>query len=158
MNFNVPGSSCPEDEFRFPGGGWCSIHRCITFNSALTWKDALPGTASLRGLLTTQHVRSIAHLARLLHQAERQTGDPKGVRDTPFEVLRWWDPTDRDWHHGRRCCLRLRAIPLMAFLQALPADQVRSAARNGDTLEVIIPKLSDRCLRLGVNPLRKPGA
>lgn len=158
MNFNVPGSSCAEDEFRFPAGGWCSVHRSIVWDSALTWRDALSATPTKRTLLTGEVVNNIARLARFFHQAEQLVTGRKPPLESPFQVIRWWDPTDKDWSHGRRCCLRVQGLPLPAFLEALPPDQVRSIARNGDTLEAIIPRNSGRPSRLYVQALGPPRA
>lgn len=152
MNFNVPGSYTAWDEFRFPGGGWCSVNRSVTFDSSLRWKDVLTTSPACRSLLTTETVANIARLARLFHQAERILLKGKSPLESPFQVLRWWDPSLKDWHHGRRCCLRLQGLSLEDFLRALPGPEIRTAACSGDTLEAIIPARSGSGRRLPVAP------
>lgn len=144
VTFHVPGSTCLTDEFQFPSGQWCSAHRAITYNSGLTWADALPTGVGMRNLLTADAVRNIATLARVFRRAETVVTSGRFSLESPFSVVRWWDPTDRQWNHGRRCCLRLQGMPLAPFLQALQDAGVRSTARSGDTLEAIIPKPSRR--------------
>ncbi|MEB3320472.1 MAG: hypothetical protein VKI63_05990 [Cyanobium sp.] len=148
MTFNVPGSTVAWDEFRFPGGGWCSIDRSVTFDSSLRWRDVLTTPPASRSLLTSEQVGNIGRLARLMHAAERILLKGKAPLESPFKVLQWWDPAAKDWHHGRRCCLRLQGLPLLEFIAALPGPDIRTAIRSGDTFEAIIPRRSGRGSRL----------
>lgn len=118
------------EQLLLPGGRTLPLNRAIVFNSWFTWAQALPASPSLRSSLQLDQVGSIARLARQVHNAAVRAGvSNKGLN--PFTVIRWWDPTDPAWAHGRRVLLSLDSLPMHALAAGLDMD--RTAISIGST-------------------------
>lgn len=98
----------PDEEFQGPTGEWFCDLRAITLDNWLIWRHALPEPL-LRHLLPLQVACNVTGLAQRIQQTHQRFPNYKLLMDTPFQVSRWWDPTDddMDWGTGRAMLCRV---------------------------------------------------
>ena len=118
----LPYSMNELDEFVTPQGEVYYTLRSIVFDSWLTWKDALPDVLEQRDLLDQDIYENIVSLASSLQTFHQGLADYRPLTSTPFNVTRWWDPTERDerWNQGKACLFSLKdytATDLVRLIQ-----------------------------------------
>ncbi|HCA35914.1 MAG TPA: hypothetical protein DEP13_04640 [Gammaproteobacteria bacterium] len=118
----LPFSRNELDEFVTPEGERFYTFRSIVYDSWLVWHDALPDVLEQREGLTQDTYDNIICLADSLHRFHQSLPDYRALRETPFNVTRWWDPTDRDerWNTGRAALFSIKeysATDLVRIIQ-----------------------------------------
>ena len=118
----LPFSQEELDEFVTPEGEVFYTFRSIVYDSWLIWDDALPDVLEQREELTQDIYDNIICLADSLHSFHQSLPDYRSLRETPFRVTRWWDPTERDerWNAGRAALFSVKeysATDLVRMIQ-----------------------------------------
>tara|TARA_Y100000589_G_scaffold119364_1_gene113643 strand:+ start:2915 stop:3343 length:429 start_codon:yes stop_codon:yes gene_type:complete len=118
----LPYSKDELDEFVTPSGEVFYTFRSIVFDSWLIWDDALPDVLEQRELLDADIYNNIISLASSLQTFHQGLPDYRPLTSTPFNVTRWWDPTERDerWNQGKACLFALKdytATDLVRLIQ-----------------------------------------
>ena len=118
----LPYSQTELDEFMTPLGETFYTFRSIVFDSWLIWDDALPDVLDQRDSLDRDIYDNIVALASSLQSFHQGLPDYRPLTSTPFNVTRWWDPTDRDerWNQGKACLFSLKdytATDLVRLIQ-----------------------------------------
>ena len=94
-----------SEEFQTPHGEWYSTLRAVVHDSWLIWDDVLPEELQLRESLDNESFNNITALAKRIQTFHVSLPGYKQLSVSPFNVTRWWDPTDQDdaWNTGRSC-------------------------------------------------------
>ena len=119
---HLPYSHSELDEFLTPDGEWFYSLRSVVYDSWITWHDALPPTLEEREELDAETFKNIIQLGGSLHCFHQSVPDYRQLSQTPFNITRWWDPSDRDerWSKGRACLFSLKdysATDLVRMIQ-----------------------------------------
>ena len=100
-----------SDYFFHPTDGWLLLARAVTYDNWLTWRHVLPADAASRGKLTKGVCSLITPLAAAIDSLHRKAPGYHQLADSPYEVLRWWDPLASDgWEMGNRCQFIIRDV------------------------------------------------
>lgn len=112
-----------NDEFLHPEEGWLLLDRAVSFDSWITWRQALPDAQTARRLLTADVARSITALAYEIHRIHQRLPNFMRLGESPFVFSRWWDPYAEDeWREGRICLFRIDGFRAAVFADRRPDD------------------------------------
>ena len=97
-----------NDEFLHPGEGWLLLDRAVSFDSWITWRQALPDAPTARQQLTGDVAQAITALAYEIHRIHQRLPGYMRLGESPFVFSRWWDPYAEDeWRGGGICLFRI---------------------------------------------------
>ena len=104
MSTHLPYAYKPENEFHHPTGGWLLMERSVVFDSWISWRHVLPRGRRDCSAMTPEINQAITDLASGIHQVHQRTPDYRNLAESPFQVVRWWDPLgDPPWNGGGTC-------------------------------------------------------
>lgn len=104
MNTHLPYAYKPENEFHHPTGGWLLMERSVVFDSWISWRHVLPRSRRDCSAMTPEINQAITDLASGIHQVHQRTPDYRDLGESPFQVVRWWDPLGSPpWNSGGTC-------------------------------------------------------
>jgi hypothetical protein len=131
----MPYLNIKQGKFKTPEGEMYNTLRAVVFDSWLIWHDVLPEEKELRNLLDQDSYDNICALARRLQTFHISLPGYKQLSVSPFNVTRWWDPSDEDiaWNSGRSCLFSMdnyEAVELTNLLPRRSPLQLRAVSRN----------------------------
>lgn len=104
MKTHLPYAYKPENEFHHPFDGWLLMERSVVYDSWLSWRHVLPRGQRDCSAMTAEVNQAITSLAGGIHQVHQRTPGYRDLGESPFQVLRWWDPHGGPpWSSGSAC-------------------------------------------------------
>lgn len=111
-----------DEWFLTPDGDWYLLLRAVSYDSWLTWRDVFCADPVLAQQIGRPVFLNAVLLSKRIHAIHQLLPDYRRLSNTPFEVSRWWDPTDPLplWSLGGACILKIEGYTAQEFIDFTP--------------------------------------